>query len=126
MQFRYLTLIGILCAFASAETNATTTNTIDAANTNNAPQIVGQPMPPMPQGQQMQPIMAPVGAVPMQGHAMYGGIPQDSMNKIQQMYPGSFVTDIDWEPYGIEVELNGYLKVFMDHGGNILGAAYDD
>lgn len=122
MKAKWL-FLGLCVAFASAETNATTPNT-DAQT--NAPQIVGQPLPMQPmqpvQGNmQMQPLMAPVG----QGMA-YGGVPQAAMTKIQQMYPGSFVTDIDWEPYGIEVELNGYLKVFVDHNGNILGAAYDD
>lgn len=56
----------------------------------------------------------------------YHGLPQNIMATIQKMYPGVFITDVDWEPYGYEIELSNRMELHFDAKGNFLGQKYDD
>ena len=67
---------------------------------------------------QAQPIVAPM---PYPNQATTQGI----IAKIQQMYPGAFITDMDYEGWGYEVEINDSLELFFDNNGNFLGQKWD-
>lgn len=54
------------------------------------------------------------------------GLPQNIMATIQKMYPGAFITDVDWEPYGYEIELSNRMEMHFDTKGNLLGQKFDD
>lgn len=56
----------------------------------------------------------------------YHGLPQKITTTIQQMYPGVFITDVDWEPYGYEIELSNRMEMHFDTNGNLLGQKWDD
>lgn len=54
------------------------------------------------------------------------GLPQKIMTTIQQMYPGVFIVDVDFEPYGYEIELSNRMEMHFDKNGNLLGQKWDD
>ena len=56
----------------------------------------------------------------------YQGLPQNIMATIQKMYPGVFIKDVDYEPYGYEIELSNRMELHFDTKGNLLGQKYDD
>ena len=56
----------------------------------------------------------------------YQGLPQKITSTIQQMYPGVFIRDVDFEPYGYEVELSNMMELYFDANGNLLGQKWDD
>lgn len=72
----------------------------------------------------------PPAAVPTYPYApqehYYQGLPQNVMATIQKMYPGVFITDVDWEPYGYEIELSNRMELHFDTKGNLLGQKFDD
>lgn len=53
-------------------------------------------------------------------------LPANINESIQKLYPGAFITDLDFEPYGYEVEINGGLELYFDRNGNLLGQKWDD
>lgn len=53
------------------------------------------------------------------------GVPQNIIAKVQSMYPGAFITDMDYEGWGYEVEVNDHLELFFDNNGNLLGQKWD-
>ncbi|WP_051604757.1 PepSY-like domain-containing protein [Helicobacter rodentium] len=56
----------------------------------------------------------------------YGGASlQKVFAKVQQMYPGSFVTDVDYKGFGYEIEINDSLELLFDMGGNLLWQKWD-
>lgn len=55
----------------------------------------------------------------------YGASLQTILNKARQMYPGAFITDIDYKGFGYEVEINDNLELFFDHNGNFIGQKWD-
>ena len=65
-----------------------------------------------------QPIVAPM---PYPNQATTQGI----IAKVQQMYPSAFITDMDYEGWGYEVEINDSLELFFDNNGNFLGQKWD-
>lgn len=71
------------------------------------------------------PTSAPSYPYAPQGH-YYQALPQNIMETIQKMYPGVFITDVDWEPYGYEIELSNKMEMHFDTKGNLLGQKYDD
>lgn len=79
------------------------------------------------QNQQPQPTQSAPQAQPMIQHTPYPnqGVPQNIIAKVQQMYPGAFITDMDWEGWGYEVEVNDHLELFFDNNGNLLGQKWD-
>ena len=78
-----------------------------------------QTQSPQPaQTPQAQPIVAPM---PYPNQATTQGI----IAKVQQMYPGAFITDMDYEGWGYEVEINDSLELFFDNNGNFLGQKWD-
>ena len=52
-------------------------------------------------------------------------IQQNIIAQIQQMYPGAFITDMDYEGWGYEVEINDHLDLFFDNNGKFLGQKWD-
>ena len=74
--------------------------------------------PESAQTPQAQPIVAPM---PYPNQATTQGI----IAKVQQMYPGAFITDMDYEGWGYEVEINDSLELFFDNNGNFLGQKWD-
>lgn len=56
----------------------------------------------------------------------YGGASlQNIFAKVQQMYPGSFVTDVDYKGFGYEIEINDSLELLFDMNGNLLWQKWD-
>ncbi|MCW1331481.1 PepSY-like domain-containing protein [Campylobacter jejuni] len=66
----------------------------------------------------------PQQAVPPQDY--FNGLPKNITSQIQNLYPGAFIVDIDWEAYGYEVKLNNYMELYFDRNGNFLGQEFDD
>ncbi len=89
-------------AFAQNAQNQPTQSVQPAPQAQNAPQQMLTPMP-----------------YPNQG------VPQNIIAKVQQMYPGAFITDMDYEGWGYEVEVNDHLELFFDNNGNLLGQKWD-
>lgn len=89
-----------------------------SATANPAQQAPAQAQTPAPAG-------VPTYPYAPQEH-YYQGLPQNIMATIQKMYPGVFITDVDWEPYGYEIELNNRMELHFDTKGNLLGQKYDD
>lgn len=54
------------------------------------------------------------------------GLPPKIMQTINQMYPGVYIKDIDYEGYSYEVELGNRMDLYFDRNGNLLGQKYDD
>lgn len=54
------------------------------------------------------------------------GLPSKITQTIQQMYPGAFIVDMDWEAYGYEIELSNRMEMHFDRNGNLLGQKWDD
>lgn len=92
-----------------------------------------QPMQPTPPAQGNNAMHQPAPAQPM--HNMpypnnmgggYGGASlQNIFAKVQQMYPGSFVTDVDYKGFGYEIEINDSLELLFDMNGNLLWQKWD-
>lgn len=76
-----------------------------------------------PQPAQSAPQAQPVAIQPMPYPSQ--GVPQNIIAKVQQMYPGAFITDMDYEGWGYEVEVNEHLELFFDNSGNFLGQKWD-
>ena len=77
-----------------------------------------------PQIQSSQPAQTAqpaVAHIPYPNQATTQGI----IAKVQQMYPGAFITDMDYEGWGYEVEINDSLELFFDNNGNFLGQKWD-
>ena len=55
----------------------------------------------------------------------YQGLPQSITEQIAKLYPGAYVVDIDYEPYGYEVDLNNRMQLHFDTRGNLLGQKWD-
>lgn len=70
------------------------------------------------------PYAPPANYAPPQHY--FQGLPKKMMDTIQQMYPGVFITDVDFEPYGYEVELSNRMEMHFDRNGNLLGQQWDD
>lgn len=66
----------------------------------------------------------PQYAVPPQDH--FNGLPKNITSQIQNLYPGAFIVDMDWEAYGYEIKLNNYMELYFDRNGNFLGQEFDD
>lgn len=99
MKF-FITILGIFTfAFAQNAQNPS------AQSTQSAPQPQPVAIQPMPYPNQ--------------------GVPQNIITKVQQMYPGAFITDMDYEGWGYEVEVNDHLELFFDNNGNLLGQKWD-
>lgn len=52
-------------------------------------------------------------------------VTQNIITKVQQMYPGAFITDMDYEGWGYEVEVNDNFDLYFDNNGNLLGQKWD-
>ena len=52
-------------------------------------------------------------------------LPSKITQTINQMYPGVYVRDIDYETYGYEVKLSNRMKLFFNKEGKFLGQKYD-
>ena len=80
--------------------------------------------------QAAQPYAVPQPYAPAQQYAppqhYYQGLPKKIMTTIQQMYPGVFIKDVDWEPYGYQVELSNMMELYFDANGNLMGQKWDD
>lgn len=80
------------------------------------------------QNQQPQPTQSALQAQPVAIQPMpypNQNVPQNIIAKVQQMYPGAFITDMDYEGWGYEVEVNDHLELFFDNNGNFLGQKWD-
>lgn len=90
-------------------------------------QVVPQAQPPVqaPAPQTYAPQPQPY-AQPPYPQQNYYGLPQKIMTTIQKMYPGTFIKDVDWEPYGYEIELSNRMEMHFDRNGNLLGQKWDD
>ena len=66
----------------------------------------------------------PPSYAPQPSH-YYQGLPQSINEQIQKLYPGSYIVDIDYEPYGYEVDLNNRMQLHFDTRGNLLGQKWD-
>lgn len=99
MKF-FITILGIF-AFAFAQ-NAQNPSAQSAQSTPQAQPMAIQPMP-----------------YPNQA------VTQNIITKVQQVYPGAFITDMDYEGWGYEVEVNDHLELFFDNNGNLLGQKWD-
>jgi hypothetical protein len=86
-----------------------------------APQV---PQQAVPQPYPVQPYAPAQQYAPPQHY--YQGLPQKITSTIQQMYPGVFIRDVDFEPYGYEVELSNMMELYFDANGNLLGQKWDD
>lgn len=53
------------------------------------------------------------------------GLPQSIMTTIQNGYPGAFIIDVDWEPYGYEIKISNGMELYFDRNGNLLGQGWD-
>ncbi|TLD80044.1 hypothetical protein LS70_009385 [Helicobacter sp. MIT 11-5569] len=78
------------------------------------------PAPAPTQNPQMQNMPYPNNA-----RANYGVPLQTILNKVSQMYPGSFITDVDYKGFGYEIEINDNLELFFDMNGNLIGQKWD-
>ncbi len=76
---------------------------------------------------QTPPNVAPQAQAPYpQAHMPQNyGLPPKIMQTINQMYPGVYIRDVDYEAYGYEVELGNRMDLFFDRAGNLLGQKYD-
>lgn len=102
---KILVIIVTFCAFAFAEA------------TQNQPNPTTQTAP-----NATQPIAHPVAApMPYPNPT----VQQNIIAQIQQMYPGAFITDMDYEGWGYEVEINDHLELFFDNNGKLLGQKWD-
>lgn len=81
--------------------------------------------PPVQTPQTQAPAGVPTYPYAPQQH-YHQALPQNIMETIQKMYPGVFITDVDWEPYGYEIELSNRMEMHFDTKGNLLGQKYDD
>lgn len=70
------------------------------------------------------PYAPPANYAPPQHY--FQGLPQKIMTTIQKMYPGVFIVDVDFEPYGYEIELSNRMEMHFDKNGNLLGQKWDD
>lgn len=92
-----------------------------------------QPMQQTPSAQGNNAIQQPAPMQPMHNMSYpnnmvggYGGASlQKVFAKVQQMYPGSFVTDVDYKGFGYEIEINDSLELLFDMGGNLLWQKWD-
>lgn len=100
---KILAIIVAFCAFAFAEVTQNQPNPTTQA-TPNPTQPIAQPM-----------------AMPYPNP----NIQQNIIAQIQQMYPGAFITDMDYEGWGYEVEINDHLDLFFDNNGKFLGQKWD-
>lgn len=100
---KILAIIVAFCAFAFAEVTQNQPNPTTQATPNPA-QPIAQPM-----------------AMPYPNP----NIQQNIIAQIQQMYPGAFITDMDYEGWGYEVEINDHLDLFFDNNGKFLGQKWD-
>ncbi|HEF1471194.1 TPA: PepSY-like domain-containing protein [Campylobacter coli] len=66
----------------------------------------------------------PQQAMPLQDY--FNGIPKNINSQIQNLHPGAFIVDVDWEEYGYEVKLNNFMELYFDRNGNFLGQKFDD
>ena len=78
-----------------------------------------QPTQPTQSVPQAQPVAIQPMPYPNQN------VPQNIIAKVQKMYPGAFITDMDYEGWGYEVEVNEHLELFFDNNGNFLGQKWD-
>lgn len=51
----------------------------------------------------------------------FNGLPKNINSQIQNLHPGAFIVDVDWEEYGYEVKLNNFMELYFDRNGNFLG-----
>ena len=119
-----------LSACANPQANSAANSPANAANAqtraiaqNNAAQT------PAPQAQ--MPAQAPAYAPYPQAYPQVPqhytrGLPASITQTVQQMYPGSFIVDVDFEGYGYEIKLNNYMELFFDTNGKFLGQKWDD
>lgn len=85
------------------------------------PPLQNQPTPnqPNPQVQNIPP------NIQNNGGRNYGVSLQTILDKVYQMYPGAFITDVDYKGFGYEVEINDNLELFFDMNGNLIGQKWD-
>lgn len=116
-----------------AEETINLSQTSQQATTPTQNQTSTQPMQPTPPAQGNNAMQQPAPIQPM--HNMpysnnmgggYGGASlQNIFAKVQQMYPGSFVTDVDYKGFGYEIEINDSLELLFDMNGNLLWQKWD-
>ena len=107
MKSKIFMLLALSCIAFSVESNLT-------PQTNVMPE-------PAPQTPANMPNQTPPAPYPQHNY----GLPPKIMQTINQMYPGVYVRDIDYEAYGYEVELSNRMELFFDREGKLLGQKYD-
>lgn len=53
----------------------------------------------------------PQQAMPPQDY--FNGLPKNINSQIQNLHPGAFIVDVDWEEYGYEVKLNNFWSFIL-------------
>lgn len=113
-----------------AEETINLPQTSQQATTPTQNQTPTQPMQQTPPAQGNNAIQqpAPMHNMPYPNNmgGSYGGASlQKIFAKVQQMYPGSFVTDVDYKGFGYEIEINDGLELLFDMNGNLLWQKWD-
>ncbi|WP_297810637.1 PepSY-like domain-containing protein [uncultured Helicobacter sp.] len=67
----------------------------------------------------------PMNTYPNNAMGGYSASLQNIFTKVQQIYPGSFITDVDYKGFGYEIEINDSLELLFDMNGNLLWQKWD-